>query len=90
MENYKKQIKDLKERNHKLKHQYELQQIKLHSVVSKNERLKEEIDQLNSQLKDYSGRCLKVEKYIDHHYYDVNVDFKNYAEDIKLLVEGRK
>lgn len=79
--NKDKIIKDLKERNDKLKHQYELQEIRLHSLEYKNNKQKELLDKIKEILKDPDRDGFDEDGY-DDSYYDMI-----YTQRIKELLE---
>lgn len=50
--NKDKVIKDLKERNDKLKNQYQIQEIRLHSLEYENKKYKELLDKIKKILEE--------------------------------------
>jgi hypothetical protein len=74
--NKDKIIKDLKEKNHKLKNQYELQEVRLYSSQHKVDELKEDNKKLNNIINE-------LEKYIHN---ELILDFYNDKMPCELII----
>ena len=89
--NKDKIIKDLKERNDKLKNQYQLQEIRLHSLEYEKEKLHKELDYADNyniyliakldKIKEYLNKNANAPVYLDMKLYETEV----YNYIIKLL-----